>query len=82
MKRNEAIQRKAKAEAEKAMRIIGPLRSAGQTLTAIADTMNDMGAKTSRGGKWSATQLMRILRRSFTAGGGVCEQEVKEGGGQ
>ncbi|MER9594550.1 recombinase family protein [Mesorhizobium sp. M0244] len=64
MKRNEAIQRKAKAEAEKAMRIIGPLRSAGQTLTAIADTMNDMGAKTSRGGKWSATQVMRVIDRT------------------
>lgn len=64
MKRNEAIQRKAKAEAEKAMRIIGPLRSAGQTLTAIADTMNDMGVQTSRGGKWSATQVMRVLDRA------------------
>jgi len=64
MKRNEAIQRKAKTEAEKAMRIIGPLRQAGQTLTAIADTMNDMGAKTSRGGKWSATQVMRVLDRA------------------
>lgn len=63
MKRNEAVQRKAKAEAEKAMKIIGPLRNAGQTLTAIADTMNDMGTKTSRGGKWSATQVMRVLER-------------------
>lgn len=27
------------------MRIIAPLRSVGQTLTAIADTMNDMGAR-------------------------------------
>lgn len=56
MKRNEAIQRKAKAEAEKAMRIIGPLRQAGKTLTAIADTMNDMGAKTSRGGRDSGSE--------------------------
>ncbi|WP_352452685.1 MULTISPECIES: hypothetical protein [unclassified Mesorhizobium] len=29
----------------------------------MADTMNDMGAKTSRGGKWSATQVMRVLDR-------------------
>lgn len=64
MKRNEAIQKRAKAEAEKAMKVIGPLRQAGQTLTAIADTMNDMGVKTSRGGKWSATQVMRVLDRT------------------
>jgi len=64
MKRNEAVQMKAKADAEKAMRIIGPLRQAGQTLTAIAATLDDMGAKTSRGGKWSATQVMRVLDRA------------------
>lgn len=64
MKRNEAIQRKAKAEAEKAMKIIGPLRQAGQTLTAIAATLDDMGVGTSRGGSWSATQVMRVLDRA------------------
>lgn len=69
MKRNQAIQRKAKAEAEKAMRIIGPLRSAGQTLTAMAETINDMGAKSSRGGKWSATQVMRVLGRTGALAG-------------
>lgn len=64
MKRNVAVQMKAKAEAEKAMRIIGPLREANQTLTAIADAMNDMGVRTSRGGRWSATQVMRVLNRA------------------
>lgn len=67
MKRNEAIQKRAKTEAEKAMRIIGPLRKAGLTLSAIADTMNEMGAKSSRGGKWSATQVMRVLGRAGVA---------------
>lgn len=63
MKRNEAVKAKADAEAAKLIKIIGPLREAGQTLTAIADTMNTMGIATSRGGKWSATQVMRVLDR-------------------
>jgi DNA invertase Pin-like site-specific DNA recombinase len=63
MKRNDAKKAKADAEAAKLVKIIGPLRNAGQTLTAIADTMNDMGIATSRGGKWSATQVMRVLER-------------------
>jgi DNA invertase Pin-like site-specific DNA recombinase len=64
MKRNIAVKEKARREAEKAIRVIGPLRQAGQTLTAIADTMNDMGIPTSRGGNWSATQVMRVLERA------------------
>lgn len=36
-----------------------------RTLAAIADTMDDMGVATSRGGGWSATQVMRILRRDL-----------------
>ncbi|WP_242222083.1 recombinase family protein [Shinella zoogloeoides] len=64
MKRNEAIQEKARAEAEKAMKIVGPLRSAGQTLAAIAGTLNDMEVKTSRGGQWTAMQVKRVLDRT------------------
>ncbi len=64
MKRNDAVKAKADAEAAKLIKIIKPLREAGQTLTAIADTMNTMGIATSRGGKWSATQVMRVLDRS------------------
>ncbi len=63
MKRNEAIQRKAKAEAEKVMKVIGPLREAGQTLMTIAATLNDMEVRTSRGGNWTATQVKRVLER-------------------
>ena len=55
---------KAKAEAEKVMRVVGPLRAAGQTLSTIAETLSAMGIKTSRGGNWSATQVMRVLNRS------------------
>ena len=64
MKRNEAVKTKADAQAAKLIKIIRPLRDAGQTLTNIADTMNDMGIATSRGGRWSATQVMRVLNRA------------------
>lgn len=63
MKRNAAIQEKAKAEAEKVMKIVGPLRSAGQTLSAIAETLNDMNVATSRGGQWTPMQVKRVLDR-------------------
>lgn len=64
MKRNEAIQEKARREAEKLMKIIGPLRHAGQTLAAIAGTLNDMEVKASRGGTWTPMQVKRVLDRS------------------
>lgn len=63
MKRNEAIQRKADAEAAKVMRIVGPLRASGQTLSAIAETLDSMNIPTSRGGKWTPTQVSRALDR-------------------
>lgn len=64
MKRNVAIHEKARAEAEKVMKIVGPLRSAGQTLAAIAGTLNDMEVRTSRGGRWTAMQVKRALDRT------------------
>lgn len=63
MKRNEAIQTKANAEAERLMRIIGPLKASGQTLSAIAETLDTMQVPTSRGGKWTAKQVSRVLER-------------------
>jgi len=63
MKRNEAIQQKAEAEAAKVMRIVGPLRASGQTLSAIAETLDSMNIPTSRGGKWTPTQVSRVLDR-------------------
>ncbi|WP_426238871.1 recombinase family protein [Pararhizobium sp. DWP1-1-3] len=63
MKRNEAIQVKADTEAAKVMKIIGPLRAAGQTLSAIAGTLDSMNIPTSRGGKWTPTQVSRVLER-------------------
>jgi len=63
MKRNAAVQAKALAEASKAMQIIGPLKSSGRSLNAIAGTLNGMGAATSRGGKWTAKQVSRMVER-------------------
>ena len=63
MKRNEAIQAKAKAEAEKVHKIIGPMRKAGQTLATIADALNGMKVATSRGGQWTPMQVKRVLDR-------------------
>lgn len=64
MKRNVAIQEKAKREAEKVMKIVGPLRQAGQTLTAIAAALEDMGVKTSRGWQVVRHQAMTVLDRA------------------
>lgn len=63
MKRNEAIQTKANAEAQRLIRIIGPLKASGQTLSAIAETLDTMQVPTSRGGKWTAKQVSRVLER-------------------
>lgn len=63
MKRNEAIQAKAKAEAEKVHQIIGPMREAGKTLAAIAEALNSMKVPTSRGGLWTPMQVKRVLDR-------------------
>ncbi len=64
MKRNEAIQEKAGKEAEHLMKLIGPLRNAGHTLSDIAQRLDAMDVATSRGGRWTAKQVSRILERS------------------
>ncbi|WP_273794512.1 recombinase family protein [Brucella intermedia] len=64
MKRNAAIQDKAKREAEKVMKIVGPLKASGQSLASIAVTLNDMKVPTSRGGQWTAMQVSRVIART------------------
>ncbi|UJQ95083.1 recombinase family protein [Mariluticola halotolerans] len=64
MKRNAAIQAKAKAEAERVVKIAGPLRQSGATLASIAKTLNETGIPTSRGGAWTPTQVSRVLQRT------------------
>lgn len=70
MKRNEAIQAKAVAEARKAMKVIQPLMEAGKNLSQIAAHLNDpdVGLATSRGGKWTAKQVSRVLDRTKSVG--------------
>jgi len=63
MARNVAVQEKAKREADKVMKVVAPLKEAGQSLQAIATTLNTMDVATSRGGKWTAKQVSRVLER-------------------
>jgi DNA invertase Pin-like site-specific DNA recombinase len=67
MRRNAAIQQKAATEAQKLLQIIGPMRDAGQTLEAIASALDRLGVATSRGGKWTAKQVSRVLARRTNA---------------
>lgn len=64
MKRNDAIQSKARAEADKLMTIIGPMREAGRNLSQIADALGKMDVATSRGGQWTAKQVSRVIERA------------------
>lgn len=64
MARNAAIQEKARQEAGPAMAVIGPMRAGGGTLMAIADALNRTGVATSRGGRWTAKQVSRVIERS------------------
>ena len=64
MKRNIALQAKARTEAERVMKVVGPMRRSGATLAAIATTLNETGISTSRGGSWTATQVSRVIDRT------------------
>lgn len=61
--RNVAIQEKARREAGPAWGVIGPMRDAGQSLAAIAGALDGAGVATSRGGRWTAKQVSRIIER-------------------
>jgi DNA invertase Pin-like site-specific DNA recombinase len=64
MKRNAAIQEKAVAEADRVLKIIGPLHRDRLSLHAIADRLNANAVPTSRGGRWTAKQVSRVLARA------------------
>lgn len=64
MRRNVVVRAKASAAAKKAMGVIGPLKASGQSLNAIAGTLHSMGVATSRGGRWTAKQVSRVLERT------------------
>ncbi|MBX5165704.1 MULTISPECIES: recombinase family protein [unclassified Rhizobium] len=63
MKRNAAIRERANGEAQRLIKVVGPLREAGQSLAKIAETLNEMGIATPRGGTWSAVQVSRVIER-------------------
>ena len=62
-RRAEAIQRDARDFARKVAPIVQPLRTSGRTLTEIAGALDGAGIETPRGGKWTATQVKRVLDR-------------------
>jgi DNA invertase Pin-like site-specific DNA recombinase len=64
MKRNVAVQAKANAEAAKVMQLVNPMVTAGASLSKIATTLDSMGISTSRGGKWTAKQVSRVIDRA------------------
>jgi DNA invertase Pin-like site-specific DNA recombinase len=60
----EALRARADAKAADLAPIIGELQTAGKTsLRAIAEGLNEQGIPTARGGKWSAAQVHRMLKR-------------------
>lgn len=63
-RRNAAIQAKAALEAEKLIKIIGPLQDANLSLQRIAAALDEQGISTSRGGKWTAKQVSRVIDRA------------------
>ncbi len=64
----EALRARADAKAADLAPIIKELQEAGKTsLRAIAEGLNEHGIPTARGGKWSSTQVMRVIDRPFEA---------------
>lgn len=61
--RNAAIKTQADGYAQKVAGLVQSMRQAGKPLREIADSLNSSGVPTSRGGKWSAAQVMRTLER-------------------
>jgi hypothetical protein len=50
--------------AEAVLPLIRPLVVEGMSLRKIAEALNARGVPTPRGGKWTATQVVRVLRRA------------------
>jgi len=62
--RNAAVQVKANKEAAKVLKIVKPMREAGESLAAIAEALATMKVATSRGGVWTPMQVSRTLKRA------------------
>jgi DNA invertase Pin-like site-specific DNA recombinase len=63
MKRNEALQAKANADAAKVIDLVRPMRDNGMSLASIAAALAKSNVHTSRGGEWTPMQVSRILKR-------------------
>lgn len=75
-KRNEAIQRDALAFARKVAPIVQPLRNSGTTLAGIAEALEGAGISTPRGGKWTPTQVRRVIERLDIVDASTAAQEA------
>jgi len=62
-KRNDAVKAGAMRQAERVAGVVLPLRQQGATLRDIAEALNISGVPTARGGKWQASQVMRVMER-------------------
>ena len=62
-KRNDAVKAGAMRQAERVAGVVLPLRQQGATLREIAKALNVSGVPTARGGKWQASQVMRVVER-------------------
>jgi DNA invertase Pin-like site-specific DNA recombinase len=67
MKRNVAIRVRADADADRLMKVIGPMRKAEQTLNSIAKALTAQCISTPRGGEWTAKQVSRVIERHSAA---------------
>lgn len=63
MKRNVAIQVIADADASRVIKIVQPMLAAGTSLQGVARALDEAGIATPRGGKWTATQVSRMVSR-------------------
>jgi len=64
LKSNATNRKEASAFADNVLPMVQQLRDDGCTLPAIADKLNSLGVKTRRGGKWHASTVSNILKRS------------------
>jgi len=66
MKRNAAVKANAKSRAESVIGLVRPLRDSGKPLREIAKHLDAAGVRTARGGRWSASQVQRVLDYTST----------------
>jgi DNA invertase Pin-like site-specific DNA recombinase len=63
MQRNIAVKKNAQDRAERLRGLVEPMVKDKLPLRAMADSLNEAGVSTARGGEWSAMQVSRIVER-------------------